>query len=258
MSFPYSPGEKATETTAESSRQAAEGRAKRPKCFPPEVFRASFPGMTRPLAVIFDMDETLVDTGPLWRRAESELLESLGQTWTAERAARYKGRNVADVAAFIHEEAGVSGPVMESQAFFRAALFRAFQAGPIDPMPGAVACVRRLGAVAPLAVASGSPLPLIELAMDRLGVREAFTCLVSSESVPRGKPHPDVFLAAAEALGAKPEGCLVIEDSLAGAQAARAAGMPCFVVPSVDVPELASVATRVLRGLEEVVTEGEW
>jgi len=67
-----------------------------------------------------------------------------------------------------------------------------------------------------------------------------------------------VFLAAAEALGVPPEGCLVIEDSLAGARAAQAAGMACFVVPSVEVPELASVATRVFRGLDDIGTKPGW
>ena len=174
-----------------------------------------------PQAIIFDMDETLVDTGKLWRRAEAELLESLGHVWTAERAARYKGRNVADVATFIHEDVGAAGPVGNARTFLRQALFRSFESGPIEPMPGAVACVRRLAPHGPMAVASGSPLPLIELAMTRLGIRDAFEVLMSSESVPRGKPHPDVFLATAQSLGVPPESCLVLEDSLAGARPPR-------------------------------------
>ncbi len=218
--------------------------------------KASPSSMTKPSAIIFDMDETLVDTAALWRRAESGLLESLGHTWTATRAARYKGRNVADVAAFIHADVGADGPVEEWQRFFREALFRAFEEGPIVPMPGAAACVRRLGEIAPLAVASGSPLPLIELAMNRLALRDAFRVLISSEAVPRGKPHPDVFLAAAQELRVPPETCLVIEDSLAGARAAQSAGMACFVVPSVQAPELPGVATRVFASLDEIL-EGD-
>lgn len=208
--------------------------------------------MTAPQAIIFDMDETLVDTGKLWRRAEAELLESLGHDWSAERAARYKGRNVADVGTFIHEDVGNAGPVEGSRIFLREALFRAFESGPILPMPGAVACVGRLASLGPMAVASGSPLPLIELAMTRLGIRDAFTCLISSESVPMGKPHPDVFLAAATALEVPAESCLVLEDSLAGALAAKAAGMACYIVPSVEIPELAQVATRVFATLDEI------
>lgn len=209
--------------------------------------------MTHPLAIIFDLDETLVETSGLWRRAESELLASLGHRWTAERAARYKGRNVADVAEFIHADVQAARLLEECQAFFREALFRSFARGPIEPMPGAVECVRRLGAVAPLAVASGSPLPLIELAMDGLGLRGQFACLVSSESVPRGKPHPDVFLAAAKALGVPPESCLVIEDSLAGLRAAKAAGMRFVVIPSLRSPEIvAEAGDCVFDTLDEV------
>lgn len=76
--------------------------------------------------------------------------------------------------------------------------------------------------------------------------------------MPWGKPHPDVFLAVAEALGVQPESCLVIEDSLAGARAAQAAGMACFVVPSVEVAELPAVATRVFRGLDEIGAGAGW
>ena len=208
-----------------------------------------------PAALIFDMDDTLVATGALWREAESQLLEKIGHRWSPELAIHYKGMNALDVAATIHHLLQPSLPVKSCQEIMRSALFRAFEKGEIKPMPGAIACVRAFTGVMPLALASGSPLPLIELALQRLGVREAFAVLASSESVARGKPFPDIFLAAAKALGVDPVRCLVFEDSLVGVQAARAAGMACFAVPSSSPAEIAKIATRTFTSLSEVTLE---
>lgn len=216
--------------------------------------------MTPPRAILFDMDETLVNTRLLWQDAERALFARFGRAWSEELAASYKGRNVADVATIIHDLCGAPGDAGQVHRVFRDFLFEAFEAGPIAEMPGAIACVRSLAPDYPLAVASGSPLPLIELALERMGVRRNFSALVSSESVARGKPEPDVFLAAAEALGLPPESCFVVEDSLAGARAARAAGMACLVVPSVYSDQMPEICARVFSDLfsvERVLKSGE-
>jgi beta-phosphoglucomutase-like phosphatase (HAD superfamily) len=77
--------------------------------------------------------------------------------------------------------------------------------------------------------------------------------LHSARDVPRGKPAPDVFLAAAKAAGVPPEACLVIEDSVPGAMAARAAGMACIgLAPSGDDPALRAVGAVLIRSLDEL------
>jgi HAD superfamily hydrolase (TIGR01509 family) len=121
----------------------------------------------------------------------------------------------------------------------------------IEPMPGAVDLVRRLGRRAPLVVASGSPMTIIEHAMSQLNLLTCFKSLITSESVARGKPHPDVFLAAAGAMKVPPAQCLVFEDSPAGIDAALAAGMACFCVPSGN-PDHVQHATRVFPSLAHV------
>jgi HAD superfamily hydrolase (TIGR01509 family) len=208
-----------------------------------------------PAALIFDMDETLVATGAPWREAESHLLETIGHRWSPELALRYKGMNALDVAATIHHLLQPALPVESCQEIMRNALFLAFEKSALEPMPGAAACVRAFAGTIPLALASGSPLPLIEMALQRLGVREAFAVLASSESVARGKPFPDIFLAAAKALGVDPARCLVFEDSLVGVRAARAAGMACFAVPSSSPAEIAQIATRTFTSLSEITLE---
>jgi HAD superfamily hydrolase (TIGR01509 family) len=213
------------------------------------------PKFSNHAAIIFDMDETLTATTLLWRVAEEKLFAAIGQPWTPELANKYKGMNLLGVAETIHRELKPDLSVEACQKIMREALFEAYENAPVAPMPGAVECVRRLAAKYPLAVASGSPQPLIEYAIGQLGLRDCFAVLISSESVPRGKPAPDIFLAAAKALNVEPSHCLVFEDSLIGTQAALAAGMACFAVPSASHKEIALIATRHFSSLHEVMLE---
>jgi HAD superfamily hydrolase (TIGR01509 family) len=208
-------------------------------------------------AVIFDMDDTLVSTAALWRRAEETLFDFLGTKRTEELARQYKGMNALDVAATVHRALQPKGiSVEECQRVMRDALLMEFATELPEAMPGAVACVKRMAAAGrKLAVASGSPLDAIESVLAQLEILPLLDVVISSESVKRGKPHPDVFLAAAEKLGVKPAECLVIEDSLVGAQAARAAGMRCVAVPTGDAAAIARIkelGARVAASLEEV------
>ena len=202
-------------------------------------------------AIIFDMDDTLVRTASIWKAAEASLLQWMGATWSAELAATYKGMNALDVARTIHQRLRSPLPLEQCQQYLRNALIAGF-ASPVEPMPGAMELVQRLRQRYPLAVASGSPPAAITAALNQLGTSDAFTQIISSESVARGKPHPDVFLRAAEVLHTSPGQCLVFEDSLIGCQAAIAAGMRCFVVPSASVDPLRPIATRIFASLAQV------
>jgi HAD superfamily hydrolase (TIGR01509 family) len=205
-------------------------------------------------ALIFDMDDLLVRSAPIWRAAEVALLTAIGQRWDAGVAARYKGMNALDVARVIHETYRPARPLADCQKIMRDTLMAGF-AGQAEPMPGAVEFVTRVAGKFPLAVASGSPWPVITGVLETLKIREHFRVVVSSESVARGKPHPDVFLATAEALGAPPRECLVLEDSLIGVRAAKAAGMRCYSVPSGHHAEIAALADGVFSSLAEITLQ---
>lgn len=205
---------------------------------------------------IFDMDELLLASVSQWRGAASHLMSLMGAEWTPGFAARYQGRNAHDVACFIHRDIPSSFSEEESVRILRDELLRRFTSEPLRPMPGAVELVRRLHGKFPLAVASGSPLPCIELAMRTLGIDGCFAVMLSSESVPRGKPEPEVFLAAAAKLGLEPSQCVVFEDSFAGVQAGKAAGMRVFAVPSGPRrEEVVALADRSFGSLAEVREE---
>jgi HAD superfamily hydrolase (TIGR01509 family) len=205
--------------------------------------------------VIFDMDDTLVSSAPTWQQAERRLFRLLGHDYLPEVAQRYKGMNAWDVARTAHDilqPAGIT--VAECQHAMRAYLLEAF-AGPLEPMPGAGALLEALAGRVPLAVASGSPLEAIRGVLARFAWTDAFTWLLTSEDVPRGKPAPDIFLATAAAAGVDPANALVIEDSLHGVRAAKAAGMTCFVVPSSSDPAIPATADRTFPSLDAMIGE---
>ncbi len=205
--------------------------------------------------IIFDMDELLVDSLHIWRAAEKRMIAAMGHAWSADLARRYKGMSVANVAATAWRILKPAEPLEHYQRMLRAALVEEYAVADIPPMDGAVDLVRRLQGLAPMAVASGSPMEGIERAMQRLDIRGCFDAVVSSESVARGKPAPDVFLKAAERLRAAPVHCLVFEDSLHGVHAALAAGMKVFAVPTVAPDEISRLATATFASLAAVTRQ---
>jgi sugar-phosphatase len=108
-----------------------------------------------------------------------------------------------------------------------------------------------------LALASSSPRAIIDAALARLGLDRAFDVVRSAEHEPFGKPHPGLLLSTATELGVSPLDCVVLEDSLTGVIAAKAARMACVAVPF-DHPEHDPrfvVADAIVGTLEAVTPE---
>jgi beta-phosphoglucomutase family hydrolase len=123
----------------------------------------------------------------------------------------------------------------------------------VQPLPGVRAWLETLrGAGIPCAVGSSTPRRNIDCVMDALGLRGFFRVIVAGEDVTRGKPHPEVFLRAAERLGVPPSRCVVFEDAHVGLEAARAAGMKVVGVATTHPPESLRAADRVVRRLDEL------
>lgn len=100
----------------------------------------------------------------------------------------------------------------------------------VEPVHDVLALVRETRGRLPMAVASGGHRDLVVRTLQALGIGEMFDAVVTSEDYERGKPAPDPFLKAAALLRVEPPDCLVFEDTATGAEAARAAGMPCVLV----------------------------
>jgi len=184
-------------------------------------------------AVIFDMDGVLIDSEPWWRKAEIEIFKTVGLSLTDDDCMKTTGCRFDEVVEYWYHRFPWQGKTTEQVATEVIDLMEhhiAYDAPLILGVHEAVHHAATSGAK--LAVASSSALRLIKAMATRLQRDGIFDALVSAEFEPYGKPHPAVFLSAAKQLGVKPEKCLVIEDSLFGVVAAKAAKMSCVAIPA--------------------------
>ncbi len=183
-------------------------------------------------AAIFDLDGLLVDTEPLWRSAEVEILTRLGVPLTDEMCRETQGTRVDRAMTHWFERFPWKGPGVEEVA--EQVVHRVVELVSTDarPMPGAVAAVEVFSRRAiPTAVCSSSWTVLIDAALTQVGLSGAFTIRHSAQDEVLGKPHPACYLTAAAKLGVEPQRCLALEDSFNGAIAAKAALMTVIAVP---------------------------
>ena len=176
--------------------------------------------------IIFDCDGVLVDSEILSCGTDARLMTEAGYAITTEALiAGYIGRPKAEIWAAIAELRGAPWPEGVLQRANDLLIDRLRTE--LQPVRGVAGALDAIGAVeGPMAVASSSGVEKLRLSLEVCGLWDTFGGRVfSAEMVARGKPAPDVFLHAAAQCGVDPAACLVIEDSVAGVTAARAAGM---------------------------------
>jgi sugar-phosphatase len=201
-------------------------------------------------AAIFDLDGLLIDSEPLWRRAEVEVFASVGLVLTEAECEVTTGLRVDEVVAYRHRERPWDPPCLDEVAErIVDRVIELVEAGGVAKPGGAHAVALCAEAGLRLALASSSHEILIHAALRRLGLAEHFELIVSAQHERWGKPHPAVFLTTAERLGVPPAACVVLEDSLNGLIAAKAARMRCLVVPERPDPRFV-LADAILPSLE--------
>jgi mannitol-1-/sugar-/sorbitol-6-/2-deoxyglucose-6-phosphatase len=211
-----------------------------------------------PRAVVFDMDGLLVDSEPLWVRAEIEVFATVGVALREEDCALTKGLRTDDVIAYWHARrpwSDVAPRELEARLVARVAELVGQEGRALPGVASALRVAREGGRR--LALASSSPSLIIGATLARLGLERAFDVVQSAEAEPLGKPHPGIFLTTAERLGVPATDCLVLEDSLTGVVAAKAARMACVAVPF-DYPHQDArfaLADAVVASLEHVTPE---
>jgi HAD superfamily hydrolase (TIGR01509 family) len=213
-------------------------------------------------AVVFDLDGVLVDSEEIWDEARRGLVAERGGRWHDRAQRDMMGMSSREWSGYMHEELGLR----EAPDEISAAVVRRLEAlyrERLPLIPGAADAVRRIGAHWPLAVASSSNRPLIDLVLELSGLAPLFRVTVSSEEVERGKPAADVYLEAARRLGSEPGRSAAIEDSESGIRSAAAAGMRVVAIPNRTFPpspetlRLAEVTLDSIAELEPVAIEPE-
>lgn len=184
-------------------------------------------------AVLFDMDGTLVDSGPYWKQAEREAFATVGIDITDEMALISAAMSTADVTQHWYQHQPWQGrPLaeLETAVVERVMALVAERAEPLEGVHETLCALR--GAGLKTALASNAPLALCHQTIGKIGIAPYFDAVFSVDHVERGKPAPDIYLHAAQSLGVEPERCLVFEDSVAGVHAGVEAGMTVIAVPS--------------------------
>ena len=208
--------------------------------------------------IVFDFDGVIADTERVHLAAFQDVLAKRGMTLgESEYYQRYLGYDDAGALRAIGNDRRqpFADDTVHELVSAKAERFAARTGAGAALFPGAAACIERLGAVAPLAIASGALHAEIDAILRAAGLRERFEAIVAADDVDRSKPAPDSYRRAVELLaaghiGVTPATCVAIEDSAWGIEAAHAAGLACVgVTHSFPAPQLAA-ADLVLPGLD--------
>jgi HAD superfamily hydrolase (TIGR01509 family) len=204
--------------------------------------------------VLFDMDGLLLDTEPLWGESMLRVAERHGIPVGREHFRETTGLRIYEVTEYWAARFPWQGssPQEVAEDILDDIIEAARTQGRVLPgVEDTLELLRTEGVR--VGLASSSPSRMIEALVRHFGLYDHFDCITSADAVALGKPHPAVFLHCAEALGAKPGQCLVLEDSVNGMIAGKAARMKVVVVPDqqhYDHPGFA-LADHKLHSLEE-------
>lgn len=208
-------------------------------------------------AVVFDLDGVIIDSEEVWEEVRRAYVAEYGRSFLPDSQDRMMGMSTGEWSTHLAEEVGVPhtpAQVADDVLGRMASRYRA----DLPLIPGSVESVRRIGSRFPLALASSSARVLIDQVLATAGLTGAFQVTLSTEEVARGKPHPDVYLTAAEKLGLAPAVCAAVEDSSNGLRSAGAAGLAVVAVPHgvyPPAPDALAMASLVVSDLRELTVE---
>jgi HAD superfamily hydrolase (TIGR01509 family) len=199
---------------------------------------------------MFDMDGVLVDSEPLWFRAETAVMARLGGSWAEGDQHVLVGGSMAVTVAYLLERGTRAPDPADVERWLVDSMAEMLSSGPLPVMPGARELVEQVSAAGlPYALVTSSERVIMDAVLSGFGA--AFPVTVCADDVSACKPDPEGYLLAAAKLSVEPARCIVIEDSLNGVAAAEAAGCLAVAVPSV-VPIPAAPGRVVACSLAEL------
>ncbi|GLY06088.1 MULTISPECIES: HAD family phosphatase [Actinoplanes] len=208
-------------------------------------------------AVVFDLDGVIIDTEEVWEEVRRDYVAEHGREFLPDSQDRMMGMSTGEWSAHLADEVGVPRTAEQVAADVLGRMAERYRAA-LPLIPGAADVVRALGGHYRLALASSSARILIDQVLATAGLTGEFEVTLSTEEVPRGKPAPDVYLAAVAKLGLTPADCVAIEDSSNGLRSAGAAGLTVIAVPHgvyPAAPDALAQAKLVVKAITEVTPE---
>lgn len=208
-------------------------------------------------AILFDMDGVLIDSEPLWKKAIQKIMKDYGFDFSYAMCNETKGMRVDEVTQYWKKklkanfESKIAAQEIIEEVISLIKREGTAMEGVIETIKNAKEKNLKIG------LASSSSMKIIETVLDKLEIRSHFEAIHSAEHEEYGKPHPQVFISASISLNTLPEHCLVIEDSLNGVIAAKAAKMSVVAIPEkqeFDLPQF-SIADRTIRTMKEITLD---
>ncbi len=182
------------------------------------------------------MDGVIIDSEPLWEKSESIMLKRKGfsgnDSYRKEYRKKIMGLNQKDSVRLLKETFGLDespDEILRTRLEILLELYEK-ELRLVDGIPEILKILDSEKHIK-TALASGSPMKVIEFVLRKFSLEDTFRIKVSGDCVEKGKPHPDIYLEAARRLGVNPGECVAIEDSINGIVSAKEAGMRCIAVP---------------------------
>lgn len=186
-------------------------------------------------AVIFDMDGVLVDSEVYWEQSRIEFAKDRNLEWTEEFQRESMGRSTTGWAQVMKDRLVLDESIDDIIVEMKQRVIAHYEQK-MPSRPGALEAVKLASEHFRVGLASGSPTIIIERVMQLTGLDQIFKVMVFGDTIPKGKPAPDIYIEAMSRLGVTPEITLGIEDSANGIRALKAANMYSIAAPSPGFP----------------------
>lgn len=201
------------------------------------------------------MDGLLIDSEPVWRKAEEQIFRGVGINLSDELAEETTGMRNDETVHYWYERYPWQGPTEQEVESRIDNLVVSLISQGVTVKSGVyelIGLCERLQL--PMAIASSSSDKIIQAGVDKLGIGQKLKVIHSAYAESHGKPNPAVYLTTAQKLGVEPDECLVLEDSVDGVLAAKAATMHCIAVPAPEeqTDKRFGIADAVLSSLQDV------
>lgn len=201
------------------------------------------------------MDGVIIDSEPIHSRVKMDTFRHFGLAFEEPELVSYMGRTSGAIFGDVIAKAGRTDITpAELTEYKHHHYLEILKSGEIEPVSGTIELIRSLHeAGIPLGLATSSWVEVMNIVLEKFGIRKYFDSVLSGGDLPASKPDPAIYRISAQRLGAEPQHCMVLEDTASGILAAKRAGMYCIAYrnPNSGNQDL-SLADRVVEKIEDV------